>query len=106
MAFRDLGHYGMLSRAETDFLRGETQAKPNQLRYLRHCVKRKIRALRENDSPAIMASEWASALFRSAIEANNGCITESNSAVETPSSETGSVSPSPRANELQNSLDI
>jgi hypothetical protein len=33
----------MLSRAETDFLRGEKRAKPNQLRYLRHCVRRKIK---------------------------------------------------------------
>ena len=47
----------MLSRAETEFLRGEKQAKPQQLRYLRHCVRRKIRALKENDLPAIMANE-------------------------------------------------
>jgi hypothetical protein len=37
----------MLSTAETDFLRGEKQAEPNQLRYLRHCVRRKIKALGE-----------------------------------------------------------
>ncbi len=82
----------MLSRAETDFLRGEKQAKPNQLRYLRHCVRKKIGALGENDLPAIMASEWASAMFRSAIEANNGDAIESNSVAETPPSETQDLS--------------
>ena len=92
MTSRDLGHYGMLSRAETDFLRGEKQAKPNQLRYLRHCVRRKIRALGDHDLPAIMANEWASAIFRSAIEGNNGHAIESNSAVETPLSETQDLS--------------
>ena len=65
----------MLSRAETEFLRGEKQAKPNQLRYLRHCVRRKIRAVRENDLPAIMANEWAKDLFRDAIEANSAAKT-------------------------------
>ena len=78
----------MLSKAETDFLRGEKQAKPQQLRYLRHCVRKKIRALRENDLPAIMANEWASALFRDAIEANSGHAIESNSALGMPPSET------------------
>ena len=92
MTSRDLGHYGMLSRAETDFLKGEKQAKPNQLRYLRHCVKRKIRALRENDLPAIMANDWARAMFRNAIEANNGGAIESNSALRTPLSETQDLS--------------
>jgi len=77
----------MLSRAEADFLRGEKQAKPQQLRYLKHCVKKKIRALRENDLPAIMANEWAKDLFRDAIGANSGAI-ETNSAVETNHSET------------------
>jgi hypothetical protein len=67
---------GMLSRAETEFLRGEKQAKPQQLRYLKHCVRKKIRAFEENDLPAIMANELASAMFRSAIEANNGCAIE------------------------------
>ena len=82
----------MLSRAETDFLRSEKQAKPNQLRYLRHCVKKKIIALGENDLPAIMANEWARALFRNAIEANNGCAIESNSASETHHTETQDLS--------------
>ncbi len=82
----------MLSRAETDFLRGEKQAKPNQLRYLKHCVRKKIRALGENDLPAIMSNEWSSAMFRSAIEANGGYAIESNSALETPSSETQDLS--------------
>jgi len=77
----------MLSRAETEFLRGEKQAKPQQLRYLKHCVRRKIKALRENDLPAIMANEWAKDLFRDAIEANSGAI-ESNSALETHPTET------------------
>ena len=70
----------MLSRAETEFLRGEKQAKPQQLRYLKHCVRRKIRALKENDLPAIMANEWAEALFRDAIENNSGGAIEINSA--------------------------
>ena len=87
MTFQDLGHFGMLSRAETEFLRGEKQAKPQQLRYLKHCVRKKIRALKENDLPAIMANEWARAMFRDAIESNSGAI-ESKSAVETPPSGT------------------
>ena len=73
----------MLSRAETDFLRGEKQAKPNQLRYLKHCVRRKIRALRENDLPAIIANEWARDMFQAVIGNNNGCAIESSSASET-----------------------
>ena len=87
----------MLSRAETDFLRGEKQAKPNQLRYLRHCVKRKITALGEHDLPAIMTNDWASAMFRSAIEANNGAAIESNSASEAHPSETQDLSGPGRA---------
>jgi len=82
MASRQSSPSKMLSRAETDFLRGEKQAKPNQLSYLRHCVKRKIKALGENDLPAIMVNDWASAMFRDAIEANNGHAIESNSASE------------------------
>jgi hypothetical protein len=70
----------MLSRAETDFLRGEKQAKPQQLRYLKHCVKKKITALRENDLPAIMANEWAKDLFRDAIGTNGGGAIDFNSA--------------------------
>jgi len=81
----------MLSEAETEFLRGEKQAKPQQLRYLRHCVKKKIKALRENDLPAIMANEWASVLFRDIIEANSGAI-ETNSALETLTPETQRMS--------------
>jgi len=77
----------LLSRAETEFLRGEKQAEPQQLRYLKHCVRRKIRALKENDLPVIMANDWANALFRDAIEANSGAI-ETNSAVKAPTSET------------------
>ena len=42
--------------------------------------------------PAIMANEWASAMFRSAIEANNGHAIESNSASETHPSETQDLS--------------
>jgi hypothetical protein len=56
MAFRESNPSKMLSRAETEFLRGVKQARPQQLRYLRHCVRKKVRVLRENDSPAIMAS--------------------------------------------------
>jgi len=78
----------MLSKAETEFLRGQKQAKPQQLRYLRHCVKKKITVLRENDLPAIMANDWARGLFRGAIEANSGGAIESNSALETNHSET------------------
>jgi len=37
----------MLSRVETDFLRGRKQAKPQHLRYLKHCIRRKIRAFSE-----------------------------------------------------------
>ena len=81
----------MLSTAETDFLRGEKRAKPNQLRYLKHCVKKKIRALKENDLPAIMANDWARAMFRDAIEANSGAI-ESNSASGTHPPETQGMS--------------
>jgi len=77
----------MLSRAETEFLRGQKQAKPQQLRYLKHCVKKKMRALKENDLPAIMANGWARDLFRDAIEANSGAI-ESDGAMETHPSET------------------
>ena len=61
----------MLSKAETEFLRGQKQAKPQQLRYLRHCVKKKITVLRENDLPAIMANDWARGLFRGAIGNNS-----------------------------------
>jgi len=57
------------------------------LRYLKHRVRRKIKARRENDLPAIMANEWAKDLFRDAIEANSGAI-ESNSALETHPTET------------------
>ena len=70
----------MPSRAETDFLRGQKQAKPQQLRYLKHCVRRKIEALRENDLPAIMANEWARPLFQTAIENNSGGAVDFNSA--------------------------
>ena len=72
----------MLSRAETEFLRGEKQAKPNQRRYLRHCVKKKIEAFGRNDLPAIMANEWAKGLFQSVIGNNNGCVMESNNALD------------------------
>jgi hypothetical protein len=69
----------MLSRAETDFLRGEKQAKPQQLRYLKHCVKMKIRALKENDLPTITANEWARTMFRDAIGSNSGGAIDFNS---------------------------
>jgi hypothetical protein len=82
----------MLSRAEAEFLRGSKQAKPQQLRYLRHCVKKKITALKENDLPAIMANEWARTMFRDAIETNNGGAIESNSAPEILPSETQDLS--------------
>ena len=82
----------MLSKAEAEFLRGSKQAKPQQLRYLRHCVKRKITALRENDLPAIMANDWAKDLFRDAIEANSGYAIESNSAARTHPSGTQDLS--------------
>jgi hypothetical protein len=55
-------------------------------------VKRKIKILGDHDLPAIMANEWASAMFRSAIEANNGCAIESNSAPATHLSETQDLS--------------
>ena len=73
-------HSGMLSRAEAEFLRGSKQAKPQQLRYLRHCVKRKITVFRENDLPAIMANDWARPLFQAAIGNNSGSVTDFNSA--------------------------
>jgi hypothetical protein len=80
MASQDLIHSGMLSRAETEFLRGEKQAKPQQLRYLKHCVRRKIIALRESDLPAIMTNEWARPLFQTAIGNNSGGAIDFNSA--------------------------
>jgi hypothetical protein len=80
MAIRDLSHYGMLSRAETEFLRGEKQAKPQQLRYLKHCVRRKIRAFSENDLPALLSSEWARPLFQTAIGNDSGGVIDFNSA--------------------------
>ena len=70
----------MLSRVEAEFLRGEKQAKPQQLRYLKHCVRRKIKTLRENDLPAIMANEWARPLFQTAIGNNSGGAIDLNSA--------------------------
>ena len=92
MSTQKPSHYGMLSRAEAEFLRGQKQAKPQQLRYLRHCVKRKIRALREDDLPAIMSNGWARDLFRDAIEANSGGAIESNSATKTHPSEAQDLS--------------
>ena len=92
MATRRLSPPKMLSKAEAEFLRGSKQAKPQQLRYLRHCVRKKIRALRENDLPAIMANGWARDLFKDAIEANSGYAIESNSAGKTYPSETQDLS--------------
>ena len=80
MAFRDLGHYGMLSKAEAEFLRGEKQAKPQQLRYLRHCVKRKIGVFSETDLPAILGNDWARSLFQAAIGNNSGGAIDLNDA--------------------------
>ena len=70
----------MLSRAETEFLRGVKQAKPQQLRYLKHCVRRKIRAFSEVDLPTILSSEWARPLFQTAIGNNSGGAVDFNSA--------------------------
>jgi hypothetical protein len=80
MATRKVRPPKMLSKAETEFLRSEKQAKPQQLRYLKHCVRRKIRALKENDLPAIMANEWASPLFQATIGNNSGGAIDFNSA--------------------------
>jgi hypothetical protein len=88
----------MLSRAETEFLRGEKKVKPQQLRYLKHCVRRRIRTLKENDLPAIMANEWAKELFRDAIGNNSGGAIDFNSASSrTPETE---IYPS-RTNDLR-----
>jgi len=70
----------MLSRAEADFLRGEKQAKPQQLRYLKHCVKKKIRAFEENDLPAILGNDWARVMFQAAIGNNSTSAIGFNSA--------------------------
>jgi len=69
----------MLSRAEAEFLRGEKQAKPQQLRYLRHCVRRKISVFRENDLPAILGNDWARPLFQAAIGNNSTSAMDFNS---------------------------
>jgi len=69
----------MLSRAETDFLKGEKQAKPQQLRYLRHCVRRKISLFKENDLPVILGNDWARLLFQAAIGNNSTSAIDFNS---------------------------
>jgi len=69
----------MLSRAETDFLRGQKQAKPQQLRYLKHCVRRKISLFKENDLPAILGNDWARAMFQTAIGNNSTSAIDFNS---------------------------
>lgn len=70
----------MTEAIATDFLRGEKQGKPQQLRYLKHCVRKKITTLRENDLPAIMANKWARPLFQTAIGNNSGGAIDLNSA--------------------------
>ena len=69
----------MLSRAEAEFLRGSKQAKPQQLRYLKHCVKRKIRAFEESDLPAILGNDWARPMFQAAIGNNSTSAIDFNS---------------------------
>ena len=70
----------MLRRAEAEFLRGSKQAKPQQLRYLKQGVRRKISLFKENDLSAILGNDWARVMFQAAIGNNSSSAIDFNSA--------------------------
>ena len=61
----------MLSKAEVDYLTNARLMKPGQQKYIRYCIRRKLKAFETRDLPALLANAWSAGLFKQVLQVMN-----------------------------------
>ncbi len=70
----------MLSNAEIDYLTSARLMKPGQQKYIRFCIRRKLKVFETRDLPALLNNPWSATLFKQVLQAmdNNNQVMSCN----------------------------
>ena len=60
----------MLSNRELDYLLDKPMSR-NQQKYIRYCIRRKLKAFETRDLPALLANAWSAGLFKQVLQVMN-----------------------------------